>query len=214
MLSVSKSTVQVSRLHIRGALTRQRLREHNLTIEQERDGKTCLSAEQRPCCHRTLSEPETELHFLTKCEKYKQILGTHFQKTELISEGFLSLSNEENYLSCSSLCCCHRLEDLFCSFFSLLNMFIFRLHVICYSLFSMCFYKFAFQDLNALLWQLVQCHLMPIRLFEFEFKSKRETRGVKTIAAPLQWLVANKPVKRQTKYTLGNHKSLQSELLP
>lgn len=40
--------------------------------------KTLLPAEQRRCCRCTLSEPETQLPSLTKCEKYKHLREAHF----------------------------------------------------------------------------------------------------------------------------------------
>ena len=80
---------------LKQTLTKYRLSEHSLAIEKGRHRKTWLPAEQRLCCHCTLNEPETELHFLTKCEKYKQIRQTHFPKFEALRKGFLYLVDME-----------------------------------------------------------------------------------------------------------------------
>ena len=80
---------------LKQTLTKYRLSEHSLAIEKGRYRKNWLPAEQRLCKHCTTSEPETELHFLTKCEKYKQIRQTYFPKFEAIIKGFPNLSDEE-----------------------------------------------------------------------------------------------------------------------
>lgn len=54
---------------LKQTLTKYTLSEHSLAIETGRHRKTWLPAEQRLCCH-CLRQPETELHVLTKCEKY------------------------------------------------------------------------------------------------------------------------------------------------
>ena len=54
-----------------------------------------LKLEQRLCCHCTSGETETELHFLTKCEKYNHIRQLHFPKFEALTKGFLNLTDEE-----------------------------------------------------------------------------------------------------------------------
>ena len=80
---------------LRRTLTRYRLSEHSLAIEKGRHRQTWLPAEQRLCCHCAASEPETELHFLIKCEKYNQIRQTYFLKLEAIRKGFLNLLDVE-----------------------------------------------------------------------------------------------------------------------
>ena len=80
---------------LKQTLTKYRLSEHSLAIEKGRHRKTWLPPEQRLCCHCTLNEPETELHFLTKCEKYKQIRQTQFTKLEAIRKGFVNLLDME-----------------------------------------------------------------------------------------------------------------------
>ena len=57
----------------RKTLTKYRLSEHSLVIEKGRHSKTWLPVEERLCNHCTTAEPERELHFLTKCKKYKTI---------------------------------------------------------------------------------------------------------------------------------------------
>ena len=80
---------------LKQTLTKYRLSEHTLSIEKGRHRKTWLPPEQRLCCHCTSGETETELHFLTKCEKYKQIRQIHFPKFEALTKGFLDLTDEE-----------------------------------------------------------------------------------------------------------------------
>ena len=108
---------------LKQTLTKYRLSEHSLAIEKGRHRKTWLPAEQRLCCHCTLNEPETELHFLTKCEKYIQIRQTHFPKLEAIGKGFLNLLDIEKLPillgedpTCSKLAAtyvyaCHKYRD-------------------------------------------------------------------------------------------------------
>jgi len=69
---------------LKRTLTKYRLSEHSLAVETRRHRKTWLPAEQRLCCHCSLSQPETESHFLTKCEKYINIRETYFPKFESI----------------------------------------------------------------------------------------------------------------------------------
>ena len=104
-------------------LTKYRLSEHSLAVEKGRHRKTWLPAEQRLCCHCTLSEPETELHFLTRCGKYEHIRKINFKKFETITNGFLNLSDEEKLpillgeepkssrLAAAYVYACHRLRD-------------------------------------------------------------------------------------------------------
>ena len=80
---------------LKQTLTKYRLSEHSLAIEIGRHRKIRLPPEERLCCHCTTREPETELHFLTKCEKYEQIRQTHFPKLEAIQKGFLNLVDIE-----------------------------------------------------------------------------------------------------------------------
>ena len=81
----------VTDLQLKPTLTKSRLSEHSLAIETGR-----LPAEQRLCCHCSLNEPETELHFLTKCEKFKYIREIYFPKFEMVTKGsFSELSDEE-----------------------------------------------------------------------------------------------------------------------
>lgn len=108
---------------LKRTLTKYRLSEHSLAIEKGRHRNTWFPAEQRLCCHCTLSEPETELHFLTKCEKYKHLREAHFKKFELITKGFINLLDEEKLpvllgedsMSCelAAVCvaACHKLRD-------------------------------------------------------------------------------------------------------
>ena len=86
----------VTDLQLKRTLTKYRLSEHSLAIETGRHRKTWLPAEQRLCCHCSLNEPETELHFLTKCEKFKYIREIYFPKFEMVTKGsFSELSDEE-----------------------------------------------------------------------------------------------------------------------
>ena len=108
---------------LKRTLTKYRLSEHSLAIEKGRHRKTWLPAEQRLCSHCTLNEPETELHFLTKCEKYKHIRETHFQKFESITTGFITLTDEDKLpillgedpkrsnLAAVYVTACHRMRD-------------------------------------------------------------------------------------------------------
>jgi hypothetical protein len=76
-------------------LTKYRLSEHSLAIEKARHRKTWLPVEERLCNHGTTAEPETVLHFLTKCQKYKTIRECHFPKFETLIQGFKDLSDED-----------------------------------------------------------------------------------------------------------------------
>ena len=55
--------------NLRKTLTKYRLSEHSLAIEKGRHRKTWLPVEERLCNYCTTAEPETELHFLTRCKK-------------------------------------------------------------------------------------------------------------------------------------------------
>uniref|UniRef100_A0A671W6R3 ribonuclease H n=1 Tax=Sparus aurata TaxID=8175 RepID=A0A671W6R3_SPAAU len=81
----------VTDLQLKPTLTKYRLSEHSLATETGRH-----PAEQRLCCHCSLNEPETELHFLTKCEKFKYIREFCLPKFEIVTKGsFSKLSDEE-----------------------------------------------------------------------------------------------------------------------
>ena len=80
--------------NLRKTLTKYRLSEHSLAIEKGRYRKTWLPVEERLCNHITTAEPETELHFLTKCKKYKTIRQCDFPKCETLTQGFKDLSDE------------------------------------------------------------------------------------------------------------------------
>ena len=57
----------------RKSLTRYRLIEHSMAIEKGRHRQTWLPREDRLCSHCTHNQLETELHFLTSCQSYKDI---------------------------------------------------------------------------------------------------------------------------------------------
>ena len=68
--TVAKYLTMGSDQNLSKTLTKYRLSEHSLAIEKGRHRKTWLPVEERLCNHCTTTEPETELHFLTKCKKY------------------------------------------------------------------------------------------------------------------------------------------------
>ena len=69
---------------VRKTLTMYRLSEHSLAIERGRYRQTWLPREDRLCSHCSQGVVETELHFLTACDKYKHIREQYYPKfTEL-----------------------------------------------------------------------------------------------------------------------------------
>ena len=90
---------------LKRTLTKYRLSEHSLAIETGR-----LPAEQRLCCHCSLSQPKTESHFLTKCEKYTNIRETHFPKFKSIINFFFE-TIRWGKLPILLREACHRLRD-------------------------------------------------------------------------------------------------------
>ena len=65
---------------MRKTLTMYRLSEHSLAVEKGRHRQTWLPREDRLCSHCGQGVVETELHFLTACDKYKHIRDEYFPK--------------------------------------------------------------------------------------------------------------------------------------
>jgi hypothetical protein len=91
---VANYLTMVTDQNLRKTLRKYRLSEHSLAIEKGRHRKTWLPVEERLCNHCTTAEPETELHFLTKCQKYKtiRVISPNF---ETLVQGFKDLSDED-----------------------------------------------------------------------------------------------------------------------
>ena len=65
---------------LRRTLTKYRISEHSLAIETGRHRRSWLPVDDRLCQHCSLREVETELHFTTKCDKYREIREIYFAK--------------------------------------------------------------------------------------------------------------------------------------
>lgn len=61
-------------------MTKYRLSEHNLAVEVGRRKQSWLPREERLCSHCDQGTVETELHFLTQCDKYQCIREEYFAK--------------------------------------------------------------------------------------------------------------------------------------
>ncbi|MGH0192630.1 UNVERIFIED_CONTAM: hypothetical protein FKN15_020198 [Acipenser sinensis] len=77
-LAEYRSTVRDTKQ--RQILTKYRLSDHSLAIEKGRHRQTWLPKEERLCGHCETGEVETEMHFLTHCEKYKNTRDIFFPK--------------------------------------------------------------------------------------------------------------------------------------
>ena len=65
-----------------------RLSEHSLAIEKGFCRQTRLSREDRLCAHCPQNKVDTELHFLTSCQKYDHIRDTYFPQITQIHKEF------------------------------------------------------------------------------------------------------------------------------
>ena len=75
--TVAEYLTTVTDPNLRKALTKYRLSEHSLAVEKSRRRQTWLSREDRLCAHCPQNEVETELHFLTSCQKYDHSRETY-----------------------------------------------------------------------------------------------------------------------------------------
>lgn len=78
--------------NLRKTLTMYRLSDHDLAIEKGRHRQTWLPREERLCCLCDEGAVETELHFLTQCENYRNIREEFFPKIEIIFPEFQSMT--------------------------------------------------------------------------------------------------------------------------
>ena len=93
--TVAAYLVTVSDTKLRRTLTKYRLSEHNLAEEVGRHRETWLPREERLCSYCDQGAVETELHFLTHCNKYEGVRDQYFTKTVKIFPDFLNLSYPE-----------------------------------------------------------------------------------------------------------------------
>lgn len=108
---------------LRKILTKYRLSEHRLAIETGRHKKDWLPREERFCRQCTDNIVETELHFLTECNKFKNIREMFFQKFEQKHPNFTSLPTQNKlpfimgeqelscFLSAQYIFTCHQQRD-------------------------------------------------------------------------------------------------------
>ena len=82
----------VSDRKLRRTLTKYRLSEHNLAVEEGRHRQTWLPREVRLCSYCDQGTVETELHFLIHCNQYQSFRDQYFAK---IIKIFLYLSDWE-----------------------------------------------------------------------------------------------------------------------
>ena len=123
--TVAKYLTLITDQNLRRIFTKYRLSEHSLATEQGSHRNPWLPVEERLCNHCTTAEPETELHFLTKCKKYKTIRECHFPIFETLIQGFKDLSDESRLpvllgedaescvLAAHNIAVCHKLRDSF-----------------------------------------------------------------------------------------------------
>ena len=105
--TVAEYLTTVKNNKMRKTLTKYRLSEHSLAIETGRRRQTWLPREERLCSHCDTEEIETELHFLTKCNKYEQIRQHFFPKFEKQFPNLPNLpdSNKLQILLGEEMCC-------------------------------------------------------------------------------------------------------------
>ena len=85
----------VSDKNLRKILTMYRLSDHSLAVEKGRHRQTWLPREERLCCHCDEEAVETELHFLTQCNKYTNIREEFFPKIEMVCPEFKRMTEKE-----------------------------------------------------------------------------------------------------------------------
>ncbi len=79
----------------RQILTKSRLSDHSLAIENGRHKKSWRPTGERVYGHCMTGEVETEMHFLLKCDKYNHIGVEHFKKFDLLIPNFTELDDSE-----------------------------------------------------------------------------------------------------------------------
>ena len=108
---------------VRKTLTMYRLSEHSLAMEKGRHGQTWLPIEDRLCSHCGQGVVETELHFLTACDKYKQIREEYYPKFTQITKIKIQFDSiqaipyllgekaECSRLAAKYVAACHKMRD-------------------------------------------------------------------------------------------------------
>ncbi len=66
-------------------------------LEEGQHKKSWLPLDERFCGHCTTGEVETEVHFLLKCDKYRDVRTEYFQRFNLLTPDFFML-DENNKL--------------------------------------------------------------------------------------------------------------------
>jgi len=105
----------------RQILTRYRLSDHKLAIETGRHKKLWQPKENRTCDHCLTGEVETEMHFLLKCEAFKDTRDLYFNKFNYIIPNFIDLDDisklnfllgegDKTYLAAQYIQTCHNLR--------------------------------------------------------------------------------------------------------
>lgn len=106
--TMAEYLITVSEPKVRKTLTKYRLSEHSLAIETGRHRQTWLPREERLCSVCSQGEVETELHFLTECDHYKDIRTKYFPQITNIYKEFENVTNRERlvYLLGEKPNCC------------------------------------------------------------------------------------------------------------
>ena len=79
----------------RGGVHRKDGSEQSIVIVKRVHRQTWLPRENRLCTHCSNRVVEDEFLFLTECNKYNNIRGTYFSRTEDICSGFLKMKRED-----------------------------------------------------------------------------------------------------------------------
>ena len=79
-------------------LARLRISVHTLAIETWRHARPKVPVDQRLCKMCDTGEIEDEIHFVTTCNKFRQIRQNIFEKIQNLCPNFGALSSEDKYL--------------------------------------------------------------------------------------------------------------------